>query len=106
MNRILFFILLFLLSGCSTSLTIKPHKCNASLVLFPKTFSSQKYENIKITTKGVGNYDFLLYEELKDHGLNCTQMSELFYSVETDFTDVVLGILPSFTSRTITIWYR
>jgi len=105
-NKLFFIFSFLILTSCSTSLTIKTSKCSPSLVLFPKSFNSQDFNNIKITSKGVGDVEFYLHHELQENGLDCTKMKELYYSVETDFLDLAFGFLPTFSSHTISIWYR
>lgn len=105
MNKLIL-LLLFVLTACSTSVTIESTQCSKKMILFPKDFNKAKASSFTYSRAGFGNIELDLFKAFEDKGHHCSNIREVTYEIESRLTDVLLGLIPGFSSKTIKVYYR
>lgn len=106
LSLIRIFILTLLLSSCSSSLKVSSLNCPDKLELFSLDRSASDVKSFSIRKFGVGELNYSLKELFEDQNLSCQSAREVSLDLTQTVFDVALSLIPSFTSRTLIIYYR
>lgn len=106
-NKILY-ILLFLvtLSSCSTSLKVTSLNCPDNLELFALDRNHKDVLSFSVRKSGIGELNYSLKEIFEEQNLSCAKIRGVSFDITQSPLDVALSLIPSFSSRTLVIYYR
>lgn len=100
------FIIILIFSSCATSLKVNSINCPDGLELFKLDRKEKGVKSFSQRKMGIGNLTYSLKELFEREGISCANVSKVTFDIMQTPLDVLYSFLPSFTSKTIIIYYK
>ncbi len=102
-----FFLLIFFLSSCASGLKIKPGQCTGLVKLKKKNEKIQGEKKFLLREFGIGKKEVSLDELLLEaKAPECIKLESVKLSIESDFWDQLVSIIPFFSQWTIELGWN